>query len=248
MFPLHHRYTLAVIMVSSTTLWGCSSPPPGPAAFLDDLQVVEADLSEGDVINNLDQSFVDTYPVTLQPGETLLVWMESPVLDPVIEIVDETNTIIATDDDSGSDVNAFVGLHTALASTLTIRATTFEGQTSGPYQLQYGIGQIEWLETISGQLLDGDSQHPDDGSWMDIHLIEATAGQSLIAQLASFDFDAYLEVVGPDGQVVGRNDDHGSLTDAFLTLFLEQSGPHTLRINAFEPSETGQYTLKYNLQ
>ncbi|WP_008318299.1 hypothetical protein [Leptolyngbya sp. PCC 6406] len=56
--------------------------------------------------------------------------------------------------------------------------------------------------TVTGQL-DENSATLDDGSYFNIHTFEGIAGDIIIIDLVSADFDSYLILVGPEG-ICGR--------------------------------------------
>ncbi|MGQ9838764.1 MAG: PPC domain-containing protein [Cyanobacteriota bacterium] len=102
-------------------------------------------------------------------------------------------------------------------------------------------------QTLTGTLGSGDQIDPRDGSFWDEVSITAQPGQILIAALESEDFDAYLEVVNSQGEVIAFNDDSGLDVNALLAVRLPKGGSHTLRATSFKPESTGDYRLTYSL-
>ena len=76
----------------------------------------------------------------------------------------------------------------------------------------------------------------------DGHVFEGTAGSSVIIDL-SCNFDGILYLVGPDGQIGARNDDHHSINNSRIVATLSQSGPHRIVVTTYAPGETGLYVL-----
>lgn len=241
-------------MLLSLVSPGCGwfSPDSGstddPRLFFKGTEIVTSSLTQGSEIDYRDQSYVDTYPVVAQSEQILRVAMQSQDFDPYLEVVDSNGQVIAFDDDSGPDVNAYLAVALPLGIPHTIRATTFKGQTSGDYALSYSLEPITWQQNEIGDLVPGDQQHPEDGSWMDTFSIEGKAGRSLLISLSSYDFDAFLQLVDPDGQVIAFDDDQGLRTDALLMVFLERSGTYQIRVNTYDPEGQGGYVMRYTQQ
>jgi uncharacterized protein (TIGR03437 family) len=111
--------------------------------------------------------------------------------------------------------------------------------------LPISIGQ-----TINGELATSDCGSPVYGSdySADLFYFTATAGQRVAIQLTSAAFDAYLILIGPDGEPVTEDDDGGGGTDAripassgFLTLPL--SGTYIIEASSAFEREIGAYRL-----
>ncbi|MFS8861824.1 PPC domain-containing protein [Synechococcus sp. H55.7] len=205
-------------------------------------------LSPEDLSNPQDGSFWDEISITSQPGQILIAALESEDFDAYLELVDGQGRVIGFDDDSGPDINALLAVRLPEGGTYTLRATSFEPESTGNYRLTYVLTQIDWQQTPSGRLQEGSLQHPEDGSWMDEYPIAARAGQILIASLTSADFDAFLQLLDPSGEVVAWDDDQGGGTDALMIAFLPRTGTYTLRANTYGPGEKGAYELQYTLR
>jgi len=72
---------------------------------------------------------------------------------------------------------------------------------------------------------------------------EGEAGTTVVITMTSEEFDTYLVVEGPDGNVVAENDDGASGLNSQLQMTLEQSGTYTVWAGSFSGEATGPYTL-----
>jgi hypothetical protein len=110
------------------------------------------------------------------------------------------------------------------------------------------IAQDTLLLQEAGVLEDGDNVLQSDGSLYDEYIFEGEEGQAVSISLTSEEFDTYLAIITPDGQVLGENDDvaPGS-TDSALDVTLPLSGPYLVIANGFDSSSRGAYTLEVNL-
>jgi tetratricopeptide (TPR) repeat protein len=77
-----------------------------------------------------------------------------------------------------------------------------------------------------------------------IHPFAMQAGKTYVIDMESFDFDAYLIVLGPSGKEVGRDDDGGGGLNARLTLRPTDSGTYQIVATSFTMGDVqGVYTL-----
>lgn len=88
----------------------------------------------------------------------------------------------------------------------------------------------------------------DDGSYYDTYSLEGKKDQSLIITLESQEFDPYLAIQNPEGQIIGENDDaaEGS-SNSQLKITLPMDGAYQIIVNSFDPKGQGKYTLKAEL-
>ncbi len=227
---------------------GGGRSPLTRSALWRDSQTINGTLGSGDQIHPQDGSFFDEIAISAQPGQILMAAMESPAFDAYLEVINPQGQVIAFDDDSGSDVNALVAVRLPEGGSYTLRATSFEPGSGGDYQLTYTLlPQLDWQASRAGRLQPGSQQHPDDGSWMEEHAVAGRAGQLLIASMTSSDFDAFLQLLNPEGEVMAWDDDQGGGSDALLVAFLPRTGTYTLRANTNKPGEQGAYLLLYGL-
>ncbi|MFS8884856.1 hypothetical protein [Synechococcus sp. H70.2] len=230
---------------------GCRLLGPGRAPLGSALgrgsQTLTGVLGAGDKVSPGYGSYWDGIPVVAKAGQILIAALESEEFDPYLELVDKQGRVIGFDDDSGLDVNALLAVRLLQGGTYTLRVTSFEPQSTGPYRLTYVLTQGNWQQTLSGRLEKGSPQHPEDGSWMAEYSLTARPGQILLAFLSSSDFDAFLQLLAPDGEVRAWNDDQGGGTDALLIAFLPRGGTYTLRVNTYKPGQEGAYVLQYTL-
>lgn len=95
---------------------------------------------------------------------------------------------------------------------------------------------------INGRLESSDNSLPDN-SYFDAYTFEAEAGTRISASMFSEELDAYLILLGPDGDSLAQNDDDGNSTNARIELQLPTSGTYTLLANSYQGGEEGQYRL-----
>lgn len=97
----------------------------------------------------------------------------------------------------------------------------------------------------SGTLAEGDARS-DDGALYDEYTFELKEGDRVVFEMTSDDFDAYLVLRAPDGQIVQTNDDgdyEETNTNSRLTYRVEASGTYTLLATSLFPDSRGKYTV-----
>lgn len=197
----------------------------------------------------------DAYALRLRAGDRVQVRLEADDFDPVVRVgrsVGGAFVELAMNDDDPSG-----GLHSRLIFTapsdgeFLVRAEGLNDSAEGRYTLKVEQGPpglaakpIAWGEEVQGELTEDDSVN-DDGERADAYAFTATAGQRVEITLNSSDFDAYLELFGPDGASLGEDDDSGDEgTNSRLIRTLAIGGTYTVQARALGQDGRGDYTLK----
>ncbi len=104
-------------------------------------------------------------------------------------------------------------------------------------------GSVVSDATHRGRLESGDPRLKE-GEYFDEYQVEARAGQTIILDLRSDDFDTYLILEGP-GDVSERNDDwEGETRHSHLEWVAGTSGTYSIVVTSFSSGATGGYTLR----
>jgi|GEM_PF-6741097 len=102
---------------------------------------------------------------------------------------------------------------------------------------------VSTLLEVEGSL-DSDDPTLDDGSVYEEHSFVGRANQRVEINMESSEFDTYVLLYGPDGDVLGENDDISpSNYNSRLVLTLPQDGTYTIYANAFDSAQRGVYLL-----
>ena len=92
-----------------------------------------------------------------------------------------------------------------------------------------------------GESVDGDLQVGIHDEWT----FTAAAGDYVTISMVSDDFDTYLELYGPDGQLLTANDDAGSTSRSEIADFsLPATGEYEILARAYWGDAGGGYTLE----
>ncbi len=83
-----------------------------------------------------------------------------------------------------------------------------------------------------------------DGTWADVWYFQASAGQQLIIELRSRQFDAYLQLLGPSGTKLAEDDDSGGGGGSSRITYVVKGGRYQIVVNNFgQERAEGDYTL-----
>jgi hypothetical protein len=188
-------------------------------------------------------------------GQRLTIDLRSSDFDAYLLVRDPDGYVVGTDDDSGDDLNARLHVILARDGTYRIVATAIGDSARGRYTLAVGAweppdaprpGQVAAIaagETRDGLLEPGD-ELAGDGPYQDRWTLEAAAGARLRVELRSEDFDAYLEVLGPDGSLIGSDDDGLGDRNALVAFRVPVAGRYTIVASSFgDDLRAGAYQL-----
>ncbi|MEK6767919.1 MAG: PPC domain-containing protein [Gemmatimonadota bacterium] len=188
-------------------------------------------------------------------GQKLVIDLMSDDFDPYLVLRDEEGYVVGSDDDSGEDNNSRIHAILPRDGRYRIVAMAFGEDGRGSYSLQARgwetpeappagtVAPIRPGEAKDGLLEPGD-EIGGDGPFQDRWTIDARAGARLRVELRSTDFDSYLMVLGPDGQVVGSDDDGLEGRDAVVSLRTATAGGYTIVATTYgENPSIGAYRL-----
>lgn len=121
-------------------------------------------------------------------------------------------------------------------------ATFIRGEGLAPGGIAVA-GRIVSEATYRGTLESGDTQLRE-GEFYDEYTIYAEAGQQVIADLRSPDFDTYLIMESPGGDSE-RNDDYGDDTmHSHIEMVAHEDGNFSILVTTFSAESIGDYTLQ----
>lgn len=101
-------------------------------------------------------------------------------------------------------------------------------------------------QTISGSLTTSDPTLSDN-SHFDDYILTARAGEAMVIDLRSGDFDSYLtlgQMVEGEFDNLETDDDSGGDHDARIRYTFPEDGQYIIRVNSLEGGERGNYTLR----
>jgi len=97
--------------------------------------------------------------------------------------------------------------------------------------------------TVTGRL-DANSPTLPNGRYYQVHTFEGTAGEDIVIELSSEEFDAYLILISPDDEVITHNDDGFSGTNSTILITLPITGVYKIVATTFGAGQTDSYRLE----
>lgn len=192
--------------------------------------------------------FADVYTAT-GTGQSLVVDLRSSDFDPYLVVESEEGERFDNDDYEGALDRSLLVLPTQAGARYTVTVTSFAAGETGGYRLDLrheGAVAASGVRTETGRLAAGDDQL-EGGEFVDRFTFSAVPGQRLRADLTSDDYDTYLIVQPPSGDVVTDDDGGGRIGHSQLDFDLTEPGTYTVFVTSYAAGETGDYRLALDL-
>lgn len=261
------RQFLALALLPLVGMMACDIPVPtgatsGTLPDLTNATVVTGELTDSDGTRSTGQKADEVTRVSVPPGGTLHVLMESQVFDTFLEVrVSGLPQALTNDDWNGSRQQSFVSQTNTTAEplTATILASAYAASGRGGYTVRYLVEEpaplpdaraLSLPARVSGTLTSSASRVPllsnDAERPADLYSFTLGSGQSATVTMTSSAFDTYLKVL-KGGTFLARNDDFGGSRS---TSQVQVTGPGTFTVfaGAFSSTNnTGSYVLEVGL-
>ena len=251
-----HRFgRLAVLLV----ILACSAT----AALAQSSMIQTGTLASGDSTLE-DGEYFDEYSIEGSEGDEIVAVLTSLDFDPYLILYYPSGETFDNDDFGGSGDVSLIEVPVETAGTWKLRVTSYEAGETGEYALMTGTrpadgddpGAPEEPEeftvkdtialggSVDGTLGADDPMRTIDDSYYEAYALEAPAGTSVVITLESKDFDPYLVLVAPSGEIEQSNDDveQGNLNSR-IEATLATGGRWLIVANTLESEETGTYRL-----
>lgn len=190
-----------------------------------------------------------------QRGQRLLVDLRSSDFDAYLIMRDPDGNEVGSDDDSGDELDARLHVILGRDGPYRIVATAVGDSARGRYTLTVSgwetpaapeagrTGTIAAGETKDGLLEPGDALTAD-GPYEDRWNVTVRSGARLRVEMRSGDFDSYLSVLGPDGAVLGSDDDGLEERNSVVSFRATADGMYGLLASSFgDAVRVGAYRL-----
>ena len=174
------------------------------------------------------------YNVRVPAGRRLIAYTESN-LDTVMRIYNAQGEEIASDDDSGTGLNARVNIRVP-AGTYTIEVRGYDSGDTGPYTLHTLTEPVVITNISAGRVHSAELQ----GTIEQLYNIRVPAGR-LIAYTES-SVDTVMHIYNSRGQEIASDDDSGTNLNARVDIVVP-AGTYTIEVRGFSSRDVGSYTL-----
>jgi Caspase domain len=202
------------------------------------------------------EEYVDVFTFQGRPGDVVRLDLRSPDFDTYLILLGPDDFRRENDDGDEGIGHSMIEVALPEYGEYTALVTSFEPAETGDYSLvrtqtaggeeavaQRDVEPLQIGGTGQGTLELGDGEL-ESGEWRDLWVFDGESGQNLVAEVSSSDFDTYIMLVSPDGQVIDENDDaDGEIGRSRLDISLRDAGRYRLVATTFSPGESGRYEV-----
>lgn len=178
----------------------------------------------------------DTWTFYGTEGDYISITLTSEDFDTYLELYDPSNELLAEDDDSLGNLDSRINATLEETGTFTIIARSFGGESEGSYALSLEVAasnMIVFGETVRTQLFPAGN----------LFVFDSESGDFVTILMTSEDFDTYLELYEPGGDMVASDDDSAGDLDSLITFAVPSDGRYVILARALSDSGSGEFAL-----
>lgn len=257
--PFTFEAEFEVPILGASTVGVEPKPPVEPKAKVDPPQkVIDKDLRiEGTLANNspaVKGKPAQVHKLNMSPDKIYIIDLESTEFDTYLRILDSRGKELASDDDSGGNLNARIRFTPPKEDTYQIVATRF-GAGQGNYLLKVRVeGNVAPKQPAGPVLVLTDKEHRIEGRLAkespqvlgkpaQVHTVKMTANKTYVIDLESTEFDPYLRILDAGGKQLAEDDDSGEGLNARIRFTAPRDGNFQIVATRFGGGQ-GNYVLK----
>ena len=195
----------------------------------------------------------EAWELSGQEGDRLSIILESDDFDAYLYVAGPGLPEILSDDDGAGDLNSLIEVTLRSDEPYTVVASALGSGDFGAYTIR--VEEAADLNALPidgrivdlGQTVDGTLLFADpvvlDGRRGQAWGFDATAGQRVVIDLRSDDFDSYLYLVGPGLMEPLSDDDGGDGTNSQITVTFPETGTYRIIASPYGSDDSGAFTL-----
>ena len=188
--------------------------------------------------------FQDRYSVA-GTGGPVVIDLRSTDFDPYLIVETPDGDQFDNDDHEGALDRSLLVLQTREGESYDVVVTSYAPGETGAYTLDLrgdDAASAGGVRTEAGTLGGGDDTL-ESGEFFDTYTFDGVPGQRLRVDLTSDDFDTYLAVQTPTGDLTHDDDGGGRVGHSVVELDLTEPGSYTVIATSYAGGETGAYQL-----
>lgn len=248
------RAALAACLLSAVPAGAHAQPG---AASIQVGQTVNGALEEGDP-SIFDRGRFRAYRFQATEGQRLVATLQSDAFDTfliVSRVVGPLVEEVKSDDDGGDDTDSRLRVTIPHTGTYLVVAQSYSEDGTGAYTLGLQTAPepttgraraVTMGQEVTGELAETDNTDDEADRYYDLYTFTGRPGQRITIEMASDDFDTYLNLGRMEGGEfvsVATDDDGGEEgTDSRLSHTLDEAGEYAVRATSFSEG-LGEYTL-----
>lgn len=214
--------------------------------------------------------FYDTYTFEGVPGQRVMLDLRSSEFDTYLVLQPPRGEALQNDDYEDDLSRSVIEADLTEPGTYRVYVTSYAAEETGAYTLAMdfsgGFGrepapdapsaqpvtrtvstlsasELTINETLRGALTQND-RRLETGEFVDLHVFDGEAGEPIRIEMTSTEFDTYLFVTTPTGQLVDNDDFDGSTNVSRIDMVMPVDGRYRIEAASFRPGETGSYTIR----
>lgn len=200
-----------------------------------------------------DDSYEDRYELTVGARTTLTMAMSTPVFDAFLVVMDDSENLVAWDDDGGGGLNAALEVQLE-PGRYFILAQGYPGET-GAYQLAVAAANdpcaatrtLALGQSVTNTMAVTDCQFSDGGGptrFLQRYRLTLPTATSVQIDMTSSAIDAYVVVQNANtGAVVAENDDVSPQSTNSRVIVNLLAGEYIVNATTYGANETGPFQL-----
>lgn len=224
--------------------------PSVSLAAPEDNQEITGQLTADDPKDPARQQPAKIHELKLSKGKLYQIDLTSKDFDSYLRLVDSTGKEVASDDDSGGELNSRIKYTPTQDDSFKIYVTTFAGG-QGAYVLKIkgsgdavakDGGKEEMLINANDNLAQTDNPDPRQRP-AKLYEVKFKKGRDYQIDLKSDAFDAYLTLADGKNDVIAQNDDFGGTLNSRIVFKAVQDGAFKIYASSLGGDGVGAYTL-----
>ena len=202
-----------------------------------------------------DGEYIDIYEFTGRPGQRVTIDLRSDDFDTYLILADP-NGDHEENDDANDTTDSQIVTDITESGTYRVAVTSYEAGESGAYRLTIDqidvsrgrAGQNRDVETLTiGRTTVGELEFGDrtlaTGEYQDFYVFDGRVGQSVRLEMASSEFDTFVALITPGGDIIENDDFEGNTSRSVVELNLTETGRYRVTATSYAAAEVGGYRL-----
>lgn len=198
--------------------------------------------------------YIDIYELNGRPGQRLQADLRSEDFDTFLILITPSGEQFENDDMDSTN-RSFLDMTLTEAGDYRVVVTSYGVGAVGDYTLQLDQDATSSNQTndsemrsltvgqaIEGELREGASARVND-KWEDTYWFTGETDETLRIDLNSSDFDTYLRLVTPSGELIENDDFEGSISTSSVSLTLRENGRYRVVVTSYGANDAGPYEL-----
>lgn len=207
--------------------------------------------------------YADAYRFLGQAGQRVSIEMRSSNVDAYIILQPPTGAQRDNENDErGGTTNARLEITLEETGEYRLLATTSRPGEVGAYDIvvtdlgarretsaaapSAGATTLRPNQSVNGSLA-GSDPTLDDGQHYDLYTFNGTSGQNVQIDLTSSQFDTFLVLITPSGELIEDDDGISGSTNSRIAGTLPESGSYTVVATSYSGGRTGNYALRFTV-